>query len=352
MRSLRFIDGKLELLDQRKLPHQTVWLTCRDAFDVAQAIRDMVVRGAPAIATSAAYGLAMEASQARDLGDLDLQAHLGQAIEALLQSRPTAVNLRWAMTRMTQALKPEVRGKVSIEDALLTEAKAIDSEDIATNQAIGHSGLSLFAGQTGLQVLTHCNTGSLATSGYGTALGVIRSLHESGQLQSVWVDETRPYLQGARLTTYELQEENIPYQLITDSTAAHVMQQGWVDAVIVGADRIARNGDTANKIGTYSLAVLCHYHQVPFYVAAPWSTFDLELDSGQAIPIETRSGEEVTRMGDTLLAAVGATALHVAFDVTPHELITGIVTERGVITHPDTQSITLLTSERDREELH
>ncbi len=348
MKSIRFVDGKLELLDQRKLPHQTVWIPCQDASDVAKAIRDMVVRGAPAIATAAAYGLALEARRARHLGDSDLEAHLGRALETLLQSRPTAVNLRWAMTRMEQALTAQRRGTSSIEDALLTEAKAIDSEDVATNQSIGRSGLSVFSGRTALRVLTHCNTGSLATSGYGTALGVIRSLYAGGQLQSVWVDETRPYLQGARLTAYELQEERIPYQLITDSTAAYVMQQGWVDAVIVGADRIARNGDTANKIGTYALAVLCTYHKVPFYVAAPWSTFDLGLNTGQDIPIESRSGEEVTTLGDTQLAPVGATALHVAFDVTPHELITGIITEHSVIVHPDTTSI-LAEAERHEE---
>lgn len=350
MMSIRFCDGKLELLDQRKLPHETVWLTCRDAYDVAQAIKDMVVRGAPAIATAAAYGLALEAKRACYLSDTDLRDHLALTLDALMESRPTAVNLRWAMQRMAKVLDPERPGSANLADGLLAEAKAIDSEDVETNQAIGRSGLEVFAGQTKLKVLTHCNTGSLATSGYGTALGVIRSLHERGQLESVWVDETRPYLQGARLTAYELQAERIPYQLITDSTAAYLMQQGLVDAVIVGADRIARNGDTANKIGTYALAVLCHYHKVPFYIAAPWSTFDLEVDTGQDIPIEMRSPDEVTVLGGILLAPAGASALHVGFDVTPQRLITAIITEHGVIAQPDAQRIRALGAAKLDEE--
>ncbi len=321
------------VLDQRLLPNRQDWVECTDANQVANAIVTMQVRGAPAIGAAAAYGAALQAKKLADQGISGEQ--FGQAmadtLNALGKTRPTAVNLFWAISRMerklaeTSGLKPA--GQAA---SLAAEAEAIAEEDVLVNRRIGQHGTSLFT-QDHNRILTHCNTGSLATVEYGTALGVIRALADASKLASVWVDETRPYLQGARLTAFELAEDGIPYTLITDSMAGHFMHAGQVDAVIVGADRIAANGDTANKIGTYSLAVLAKYHRVPFYVAAPSSTFDLNIASGDQIPIEQRDPGEVTNLLGQSIAPPGTAAAHPAFDVTPHELIAAIITEFGVV---------------------
>ena len=307
---IRWKGDRLELLDQRQLPDKEVYVTCRTAEEVAAAIRDMVVRGAPAIGCTAAFGVVLgKGSDA--------------AYEALRKSRPTAVNLFWALERMHKAKDLEA------------EARAIFQEDVAANRRIGELGAKLIGERA--RVMTHCNTGALATAGYGTALGVIRSAKGKGI--SVIANETRPYLQGARLTAWECIQEGIPCTLITDSMAGHMMSRGEVDVVIVGADRIAANGDVANKIGTYALAVLAKRHEIPFYVAAPLSTFDLSIPDGSVIPIEERPPEEVTGYRETRWAPAGVKVRNPAFDVTPAELVSGIVCERGVVLEPDRQKI-------------
>ncbi|SDW83403.1 methylthioribose-1-phosphate isomerase [Alicyclobacillus hesperidum] len=335
MRAIRWAQGQVELLDQTKLPHESVWETFTSADEVAAAIRDMKVRGAPAIGAAAAFGLAAEACRLQ--GDPQLREKLHAAATRLRSARPTAVNLAQALDAMLAVL--EQTADDAIADALYAKAVAIADADVATNRRIGAFGADVIA-QHGGRILTHCNTGSLATVEYGTALGVIRALHERGILDHVYVDETRPYLQGARLTAYELAEEGIPFDIITDSTAGYAMAQGWVDAVVVGADRIARNGDTANKIGTYTLAVLAQYHGIPFYVAAPTTTLDLATSTGRDIPIEERHANEVTHIFGRPIAPNGASARHLAFDVTPGELITGIITEWGVAKPPYIESLT------------
>lgn len=313
---IRWRGDSLELLDQRRLPREVVWMTCRTAAEVAEAIRDMVVRGAPAIGVSAAFGLALASLRGDDI----------PAAAALLRSsRPTAVNLGWAIDRMLQS------------DDFVAEAQRIRDEDLAANRRLGRLGAELLGGDA--TVLTHCNAGALATAGYGTALGIIRAAVEGGKRIAVFADETRPYLQGARLTVWELQQEGIDVTLITDNMSGHFFQQGTFDAVIVGADRIAANGDAANKIGTYTVAVLAKAHGVPFYVAAPWSTVDLACPNGAAIPIEERSAREVTEMFGTPIAPEGVAVRHPAFDVTPAALITAIITERGVMRAPFAESI-------------
>ncbi|WAH35146.1 S-methyl-5-thioribose-1-phosphate isomerase [Alicyclobacillus dauci] len=328
MDAIRWSPEELKLLDQTKLPHQQVWETYAEATSIADAIRAMKVRGAPAIGAAGAFAVAIEAR--RLAGQPDMRERLERAITVLHDARPTAVNLAWALNLMRQLI--DETSDEALPVILYNKALQIAEEDVKTNHAIGDYGAQLFNRPT--RILTHCNTGALATVGYGTALGIIRSLHHQGKLQHVYVDETRPYLQGARLTAYELADEGIPFDIITDSMAGHFMQQGVVDAVIVGADRVARNGDTANKIGTYTLAVLAHHHEVPFYVAAPMSTIDLDTEKGEDIPIEQRNMEEVTHIFGQAIAPEGATALHPAFDVTPGGLITGIVTERGVVSAP------------------
>ncbi|GEO27107.1 S-methyl-5-thioribose-1-phosphate isomerase [Alicyclobacillus acidoterrestris] len=340
MQAIRWRPDALDLLDQTKLPQEEIWHTYRTAHDVAQAIRDMKVRGAPAIGTAGAFAVAIEAHRLQDSGNLREQ--LLEAIAHLRQARPTAVNLNWAMDRM-EAVIAATDDDAQLAQALYGKALQIAQDDLRVNRAIGDAGAALF--ETGVRILTHCNTGSLATTGYGTALGVIRSLHANGQLTHVYADETRPYLQGARLTAYELLHESIPFDIVTDSMAGHLMQQQMVDAVVVGADRIAKNGDTANKIGTYALAVLARYHGIPFYVAAPTSTIDLATTSGADIPIEQRSAREVTEIFGQPIAPVGATALHPAFDVTPGELVTGIITEFGVVRAPYEKSLPALLKE-------
>lgn len=317
---IRWDGHTLSLLDQRLLPREEVWIEYRTASEVAEAIKTMVVRGAPAIGISAAFGMAMAAASGEDL-----QA----AGDELRQARPTAVNLAWAVDRMLRA-----------SGDLAAEAQRIFDEDVAANRTMGKFGAELLGEQT--TVLTHCNAGALATGGYGTALGVIRAAVESGKRVAVFADETRPYLQGARLTAWELQRDGIDVTLITDSMSGHFFQQGKFDAVIVGADRIAANGDAANKIGTYTVAVLAHAHGVPFYVAVPVSTIDPNCPTGAEIPIEERSAQEVTDIHGTRVAPEGVQVRHPAFDVTPARLITAIITERGVLRAPYGESIAAL----------
>jgi len=305
----------------------------------------MKVRGAPAIAAAAAYGVALEARlaahDAMNAGNQDaFSSRLDTCLEMLAQTRPTAVNLFWAIAEMSAVLAKTVANQPGERAMALEErAIAIAHADVASNMRIGEHGTSLFADKQAVQILTHCNTGSLATVGYGTAIGMIRALHEKAQLSHVWVDETRPFLQGARLTTYELKTLGIAHTLITDSMAAFFMQKGVVDAVVVGADRVAINGDTANKIGTYSLAVLADYHKIPFYVAAPLTTFDATKQTGDEIAIEERSSEEVTHFADLPVAPIGTKAAHPAFDVTPAKLITAIVTDEGIIVGPNDKRV-------------
>jgi methylthioribose-1-phosphate isomerase len=334
-------DGAIELIDQRTLPIEVQYERCTSAAATAEAIRNMVVRGAPAIGCTAAYGLAVEALRLQHLAPPEFFARMDQAVALLAASRPTAVNLFWAIARMRRCLQDAASATpAAIADALLAEAHAVRDEDIATNRALGAHGAELLA--DGARVLTHCNAGALATAGHGTALGVIRSAVEAGKRVSVFVDETRPFLQGARLTAWELLEDDIPATLIADVAAGHLMSRGEIDAVIVGTDRVAANGDVANKIGTYPLAVLARRHRVPFYVACPISTLDLELASGAQIPIEERPASEVTGFGGVRWAPARITVRNPAFDVTPAELVTALITERGVIDRPEAGRIRAL----------
>ncbi|HXA18039.1 MAG TPA: S-methyl-5-thioribose-1-phosphate isomerase [Thermoanaerobaculia bacterium] len=317
---IRWRGNALDLLDQRLLPREVRWVSCTDAHEVAVAIRDMIVRGAPAIGVSAAFGVALAARRGDDIDD---------AAAELRASRPTAVNLMWALDRMLAAREA---GR-----DLTAEAESMFREDVEANKRIGRYGAELLG--ESVTVLTHCNAGALATAGYGTALGVIRAAVEEGKRVAVFADETRPYLQGARLTAWELKQENIDVTLITDSMAGHFFQQGRFDAVIVGADRIAANGDTANKIGTYTVAVLANAHGVPFYVAAPLSTIDVNTPTGAGIDIEERSAAEVTSMNGVSIAPDGINVRHPAFDVTPARLISAIITDRGLLRAPYDESI-------------
>jgi methylthioribose-1-phosphate isomerase len=339
--TLRWREGKLEMLDQRLLPARVEFVACATAQEVANAIRDMVVRGAPAIGCAAAYGIALEAARLRDAAPAAFASSLDRAFDALAASRPTAVNLFWALRRVRtvvdgarQARPPDIAAR------LLEEAHCIFSEDVAANRAMGAHGAALIA--DGARVLTHCNAGALATAGHGTALGVIRSAVAAGKRVSVIVDETRPFLQGARLTAWELQQDGIPVTLVTDSMTGHLMSRGEIDAVIVGADRVAANGDVANKIGTYMIAVLAHRHRIPFYVAAPLSTIDAALASGEAIPIEERGASEVRGHAGVEWAPAGIAVRNPVFDVTPAELVTALITEKGVVRAPDRGKIAAL----------
>ncbi len=331
MRTVWWEAGTVLLVDQTRLPAETRVRTCRTWQDVAEAIRDLQVRGAPAIGAAAAYALVLAVQ-----GDPKTAgARLGQAAEGLVATRPTAVNLRWSLERMlAAAARPDGE---SLPDVLLREAEAIAAEDIQANHLLADYGAALIT--PGEHVLTYCNTGSLATVEGGTAYGILRRAHELGKISEVIACETRPVLQGARLTTWELQRDGIPATLITDNAAGSLMARGGVDRVIVGADRVARNGDVANKIGTYTLAVLARAHEIPFVVAAPLATVDLRTPDGAAIPLEERSPEEVTHLAGRRIAAEGIRARNFAFDVTPHHLITAIVTEAGVATPPFSRAL-------------
>ncbi len=341
-------DGRaLLLLDQTALPAEERIVRCRTAAEVAAAIRAMIVRGAPAIGAAAAYGIVLAAREAHAADRTGLLAHLESAAEILLATRPTAVNLRWAIDRMLRVPLAHTQASGDeLTDLLLAEADAIAEDDIQTNRAIGAHGAALI--HAGERILTYCNTGSLATVDYGTALGIIRTAHEQGKQVHVYVSETRPVLQGARLTTYEVLQYQIPATLITDNAAGWLMREGKIDRVIVGADRIAANGDTANKIGTYTLAVLARAHEIPFVVAAPLSTVDFRTLDGGGIPIEERRPEEVTRVAGVPVAPAGMPAINPAFDVTPHHLISAIVTEAGVATAPYRRTLQELAASRTR----
>ena len=336
------------LIDQTRLPHRQEIVRCTSVADVAAAIRTMVVRGAPAIGVTAGYGMALAAwlSIAPDVDGL--LADLRDAKHILDAARPTAVNLQWATDRMLRRAESAPAGDTrTLKDRLLVEARAIHAEDLAMCHAIGEHGAELLT--DGARVLTHCNAGGLATSGYGTALAPIRTAHTQGKHLHVLVDETRPFMQGARLTAWELQQAGVPLTLITDNMAGYFMQRGEIDYVIVGADRIVANGDVANKIGTYSLAVLARAHRIPFYVAAPSSTVDLSIPDGRGIPIEQRDAAEVTHMGGQLVAPDGVSAAHPAFDVTPHTLVDAIITEQGIVRAPYTPNLARLFEGQGRE---
>ena len=336
--TLRWREGRLELIDQRRLPLEFDYVACADAAQTAAAIRDMVVRGAPAIGCTAAYGVAVEAQRHAGAARAQFDAALDASFRVLAASRPTAVNLFWAIARMRECHEQNRSASTQAEaQVLLALAKQMHAEDIEINRAIGRHGAALIA--DGARIMTHCNAGALATAGHGTALGVIRSARDAGKRISVIANETRPYLQGARLTAWEMVQENIPVTLVTDNMAGHLMQQGRVDVIVVGADRIAANGDTANKIGTYTVAVLAERHRIPFYIAAPLSTIDLAIADGSGIPIEERDAAEVTGFRGMRWAPEGVNVANPAFDVTPAALITGLITEKGVIERPDADKI-------------
>lgn len=330
MKPVVWKNDRVSMIDQRVLPTQEIWHDYTDADSVAEAIKTMVVRGAPAIGISAAYGLALEAIRFQGRS-AELHSLLVEKAKILDATRPTAVNLKWALDRMLAKSQELVDSKATdIVERLVSEAVEIHDEDIRMCKKMGEAGAALLP--EGTRILTHCNAGALATGDYGTALGVIRAA--KSKLKHVWVDETRPFLQGARLTAWELMQEGIDCRLICDNMSAHFMQRGEVDAVVVGADRITANGAVANKIGTYALAVLCRFHEIPFYVAAPYSTVDLSLSEGSQIPIEERNRREVTHVGETQIAPDGVPVCNPAFDVTPPELVTAIITERGVVRPP------------------
>ncbi len=344
MRWVGEVDGYLELIDQTKLPSELVQMPCHDVETVWEAIRALRVRGAPAIGIAAAYGVCLGLQTFTGSSHADFLHRLEEVSSYLESSRPTAVNLFWAMNRLRTRARQEDQRESSEEllACLLEEARRIEAEDLEACQRIGAHGAELIEPETG--VLTHCNAGGLATAGYGTALAVIYAAHEQGKAIHVYADETRPLLQGARLTAWELHQHGVPVTLICDSMAAQVMREGRVRCVVTGADRIAANGDTANKIGTYSLALLAEAHGIPFYVAAPTSTFDLSLSSGEQIPIEQRANEEVTHMQLFPTAPEGIGVYNPAFDVTPARLIRGIVCEHGVISPVNTDQIAKFVS--------
>jgi methylthioribose-1-phosphate isomerase len=328
------------MVDQRKLPSQEVYVRCRTAPEVAKAIRTMVVRGAPAIGVAAAMGIALGMRRSTAKGTRQLAVEFQKSCDLMAATRPTAVNLFWAIDRMKRAFAEAVQAGASADEIaarLEREARAIHDEDVASCRAMGAFGAAVVP--DGARVLTHCNAGALATAGYGSALGVIRAAVEQGKRLAVFADETRPFLQGARLTAWELVREGIHTTVITESMAGPLMRAGEIDLVVVGADRIAANGDTANKIGTYTVAVLAHEHKVPFYVAAPLSTIDLSTPDGDHIPIEERDQREVTHFGSSRLTPEGAFIRNPAFDVTPARYITGIITERGIFNPPYSESL-------------
>ena len=328
------------MIDQRKLPAQEVYVRCRTAPEVARAIRTMVIRGAPAIGIAAAWGIALGMRRSTATGTQKFAAELQKTCDLMAATRPTAVNLFWAIERMKRSFGAAVQAGQSVDqlkDGLDREAQMIHDEDVASCRAMGAFGADIVPADA--RILTHCNAGALATAGYGTALGVIRGAVEKGKRVAVFADETRPFLQGARLTAWELVRDGIDTTIITDNMSAALMRLGKVDLVVVGADRIAANGDTANKIGTYGVAVLAREHNIPFYVAAPLSTIDLRTPDGDHIPIEERNAREVTHVGSSQVAPAGAKIWNPAFDVTPHRFIAGIITEKGIFRAPYTESL-------------
>lgn len=340
IKTLEWTDQGVVMIDQRVLPTEEVYPVFKTYEEVAFAIKDMVVRGAPAIGVAAAMGVALGARDSGTDDPVEFERRFDRICEVIGSTRPTAVNLFWAIERMRSLyarLKGEGRSLADIRTALIQEARRMHDEDIEINRAMGRNGAELIP--EGATVLTHCNAGALATAGYGTALGVIRAAVEAGKKVAVFADETRPFLQGARLTAWELQKDDIPVTLITDNMAGHFMKKGSIDCVVVGADRIAANGDVANKIGTYSVAVLAKENDIPFYVAAPVSTLDLSLASGDLIPIEERSQEEVTHVKGSRLAPDGIEIANPAFDVTPNRYVSAIITERGVARQPYTENL-------------
>jgi methylthioribose-1-phosphate isomerase len=335
-KAIEWLDGKLRILDQSKLPREQIFTDLDNYQDVVLAIKEMRVRGAPAIGVAAAYGIALGTSGIKTTNKDEFLARLNQVMQTFAASRPTAVNLFQAINRMKKAARGD--GVAEIKNSLVNEAKRIHEEEVTSTKHLSQLGAGLI--KDSFTLLTHCNAGPLATAGYGTALGVIKAAKEQGKRVSVFATETRPLLQGARLTTWELRQEGISVTLITDSMAGYFMQQKKIDCVIVGADRIAANGDVANKIGTYTLAVLAKESEIPFYVAAPTSTIDLSLSSGDKIPIEERSPEEVTHIQGIPIAPEGIDVANPAFDITPNQYITAIITEKGIIRGPYTEGLT------------
>ena len=338
-RTIAWEDGAVVMIDQRKLPVEEVYFRAATWQDVTVAIRDMIIRGAPAIGIAAAMGVALAARQTTAHDVESLREALEPAFRGLAETRPTAVNLFWALERMRAVLRANdgAAGVEAVRARLLREAEAVKSEDLAMCRAMGDLGAALLPGRA--KVLTHCNAGGLATAGYGTALGVIRSGWREGRVELVYADETRPFLQGARLTAWELHRDGIPTRVVTDNMAGHLMQRGRIDAIVVGTDRIAANGDIANKIGTYPLAVVARAHAIPFYVAGPTSTIDMATATGRDIPIECRPTTEVTHIGGHRIVPEGVDVENPAFDVTPAEYVTAIVTERGVIQPPSKSTV-------------
>ena len=335
------------MIDQRKLPAEEIYVRCKTAPEVARAIRTMVIRGAPAIGVAAAMGIALGMRRSAATGTQKFAAEFHKTCELMAATRPTAVNLFWAIDRMKRSFGAAARAGESvgqIKDRLDSESMAIHDEDVASCRAMGAFGAEVVPSNA--RVLTHCNAGALATAGYGTALGVIRGAVEKGKRVVVFADETRPFLQGARLTAWELLRDGIETTIIADNMSGALMQQGRVDLVVVGADRVAANGDTANKIGTYTVAVLAREHKIPFYVAAPLSTIDLNAPDGEHIPIEERQAREMTHVGSSRIAPAGALIWNPAFDVTPHRFIAGIITERGIVRAPYTESLKQAFEER------
>ena len=344
IKTVEYLDGVVRMIDQTRLPLEKVFVDCKSIDDVANAIKTMVIRGAPAIGVSAAMGVSL-AAESINADNFDaFYSQLEDKCIPLANSRPTAVNLAWGIERMKRvARESRLLSIPELKKKLKQEALDICKEDIESNMAMGNFGQTLI--NDGSTVLTHCNAGALATAGFGTALGVIRAAVNAGKKIDVLADETRPFLQGARLTVWELMEDNIPVKLITDNMSGFFMKNNQVDAVVVGADRIAGNGDVANKIGTYMVAVLAQKHQIPFYVAAPISTLDLSLNSGEEIPIEQRSEGEVVSLNNKRITPEGASAAHPAFDITPNDLVTAIITDKGIAKPPYTTSLKTLSEQ-------
>ncbi len=338
IRTIEWTDDGVRMIDQRLLPTREVYNTYRDYKDLAEAIRSMVIRGAPAIGVAAAMGIALGVQTARANSVAELDPQFQEMCAVLTATRPTAVNLFWAVERMKRVYqRVRSQGIKEVETTLIREALLIQEEDVRANREMGRLGQELIPGDA--RVLTHCNAGALATAGFGTALGVIRAAVEAGKRVQVYADETRPFLQGARLTAWELMKDEIPVTVITDSMAGHIMRKGEIDCVIVGADRIAANGDVANKIGTYSVAVLAKENQIPFYVAAPVSTIDLAIPDGSHIPIEERDPDEIRRIQGVAVTPEGVGVANPAFDVTPHRYVSAIITERGVARPPYVETL-------------